>query len=114
MDGITAAREIRTQFDNTCVFLNAFTGEESQAQAQLTNPAGYLANPFASKLPLPPSRSLASCLSTNISTSSRRGEGVSTIWSFNAVEINTQESLMSDNAFAMAFDSLLGDWGSML
>jgi CheY-like chemotaxis protein len=47
MDGIMAAQEIRTQFEIPCVFLSAFTGEESQALAKLTNPAGYLAKPFS-------------------------------------------------------------------
>jgi CheY-like chemotaxis protein len=46
MDGITAAQEIRAQFDIPCVFLSAFSAEESQARAKLTNPAGYLAKPF--------------------------------------------------------------------
>jgi len=46
MDGITAAQEIRTQVGIPCVFLSAFTGEESQARAILANPAGYLAKPF--------------------------------------------------------------------
>lgn len=46
MDGITAAQEIRTRFDIGCVFLSAFTGEESKARAMLTNPVGYLTKPF--------------------------------------------------------------------
>ena len=46
MDGIAAAQEIRIQSDIPCVFLSAFTGEESQTRAKLTNPAGYLAKPF--------------------------------------------------------------------
>jgi CheY-like chemotaxis protein len=46
MDGITAAQEIRTQFEIPCVFLSAFNEEESKARAKLTNPAGYLAKPF--------------------------------------------------------------------
>ena len=46
MDGITAAQEIRTQYEIPCVFLSAFTGEESQARAKLTDPAGYMAKPF--------------------------------------------------------------------
>ena len=46
MDGIAAAQEIRTQSDIGCVFLSAFTGEESQTRAKLTNPVGYLAKPF--------------------------------------------------------------------
>ena len=47
MDGITAAQEISNQFDIPCVFLRAFTGDESQERAKLTKPAGYLARPFA-------------------------------------------------------------------
>jgi CheY-like chemotaxis protein len=46
MDGITAAQEIRTRSDIGCVFLSAFTGEESEARARLTNPVGYLNKPF--------------------------------------------------------------------
>lgn len=46
MDGITAALDIRAQFDIPCVFLSAFAGEESQARATLSRPAGYLAKPF--------------------------------------------------------------------
>jgi CheY-like chemotaxis protein len=46
MDGITAAQKIRTQFEIPCLFLSAFSAEEDQARAQLTNPAGYLAKPF--------------------------------------------------------------------
>lgn len=46
MDGIAAAQEIRSQYDIACVFLSAFTGDESQARAKRTNPAGYLAKPF--------------------------------------------------------------------
>jgi CheY-like chemotaxis protein len=46
MDGITAAQEIRTRSDIGCVFLSAFTGEESEARARLTNPVGYLPKPF--------------------------------------------------------------------
>lgn len=46
MDGITAAQEIREQSDIPCVFLSAFTGEESKSRAKLTNPAGYLSKPF--------------------------------------------------------------------
>ena len=46
MDGITAAQEIRTQSGIPCVFLSAFTDEETQARAKRTNPAGYLAKPF--------------------------------------------------------------------
>jgi len=46
MDGITAAQEIRMQSGIPCVFLSAFTGEESQARAKRSNPAGYLDKPF--------------------------------------------------------------------
>ena len=46
MDGIAAAQEIRTQSGIPCVFLSAFTGEEIQARAKLTDPAGYMAKPF--------------------------------------------------------------------
>lgn len=46
MDGITVAQKIRTQFDIPCLFLSAFTGEDIQARAKLTDPAGYLAKPF--------------------------------------------------------------------
>lgn len=46
MDGITAAQEIHAQMDIPCVFLSAFTGEESQARAKLTKPLGYLSKPF--------------------------------------------------------------------
>ena len=45
MDGITAAQKIRMQFEIPCLFLSAFSAEEDQARAQLTNPAGYLAKP---------------------------------------------------------------------
>ena len=46
MDGIEAAQEIRTKFDIPCVFLSAFMGKESQARAERTHPAGYIAKPF--------------------------------------------------------------------
>jgi CheY-like chemotaxis protein len=46
MDGITAAQEIRTQFDIPCVFMSAFTGEDIRARAMQTDPAGYVAKPF--------------------------------------------------------------------
>ena len=46
MDGIDAARTIRTQFDVPTVFLSAFASEANSARAQLAKPAGYLAKPF--------------------------------------------------------------------
>ena len=46
MDGIAAAQYIRTEFDIPCIFLSAFTGDESRSLAQLANPAGYLPKPF--------------------------------------------------------------------
>jgi len=46
MDGITAAQEIRTQSDIPCVFLSAFTAQETLVRAKRTKPAGYLAKPF--------------------------------------------------------------------
>lgn len=46
MDGVTAAQAIRTQLEIPCIFLSAFTEDESKARATMTNPAGYLAKPF--------------------------------------------------------------------
>lgn len=46
MDGVTAAKTIRTQSDIPCIFLSAFTGTESLARAKLVKPIGYLAKPF--------------------------------------------------------------------
>lgn len=39
---------------------------------------------------------------------------MSATWSFKAMEISTQESLMSHSAFAMTADSLWEDGGSMI
>lgn len=46
MDGITAAQKIRSKFDTPCVFLSAFTSDQSQAQVKLIHSAWYLAKPF--------------------------------------------------------------------
>lgn len=47
MDGISAAQEIRSQFNLPCVFLSAFNGDISRERAQQTQPLGYLSKPFS-------------------------------------------------------------------
>jgi CheY-like chemotaxis protein len=46
MSGIEAAQVIRDRFDVPTVFLSAFAGDASGADAQRAKPAGYLSKPF--------------------------------------------------------------------
>lgn len=46
IDGIEAARQIRTQFDIPVVFLSAFSDDETLERAQVTDPNGYITKPF--------------------------------------------------------------------
>jgi signal transduction histidine kinase/DNA-binding NarL/FixJ family response regulator len=46
MDGIEAARAIRSQLDIPVVYLTAYTDEETVQRAGLTEPFGYLLKPF--------------------------------------------------------------------
>ena len=46
MDGIEAAREIRTRIDVPVIFLTAFGDEETLSRAKETGPFGYILKPF--------------------------------------------------------------------
>ena len=46
MDRIMTAHVIRTKFDIPSLSLSAFIGEETEARAILTKPAGHLPKPF--------------------------------------------------------------------
>ncbi len=46
IDGIEAARQIRTEKDVPVVFVSAYTDEDTIEEAKLTNPAGYLTKPI--------------------------------------------------------------------
>ncbi len=46
MDGIEAARQIRTQLHVPVIFLTAYVDENTLKRAQLTQPAGFLCKPF--------------------------------------------------------------------
>jgi len=46
IDGIEAARQIRTKNDVPVVFVSAYTDEDTIEEAKLTNPAGYLTKPI--------------------------------------------------------------------
>lgn len=46
MDGIDAAREIRSRFDIPIVFLTAYSGENIMERAKTIEPHGYLLKPF--------------------------------------------------------------------
>jgi PAS domain S-box-containing protein len=50
MDGITAASEIRSQFQIPVVFMTAFAGEETLSRARSSGAYGYLPKPFEAKL----------------------------------------------------------------
>jgi len=46
INGIEAARQIRTKKDVPVVFVSAFTDEDTIEEAKRTNPAGYLTKPI--------------------------------------------------------------------
>jgi len=46
INGIEAARQIRTKNDIPVVFVSAFTDEDTIEEAKRTNPAGYLTKPI--------------------------------------------------------------------
>ncbi len=49
VDGITAAEQIRRQFDIPVVYLTAFTSNDTLQRAKVTEPFGYLVKPFQAK-----------------------------------------------------------------
>lgn len=46
MDGIEAAREIKTRFGIPVLYLTAYTDDETLEKAKMTEPAGYISKPF--------------------------------------------------------------------
>lgn len=46
MDGIEAAREIKTRLKIPVLYLTAYTDDETLERAKLTEPAGYISKPF--------------------------------------------------------------------
>ena len=46
IDGVTAAEQIRTQFDIPIIYLTAFADEQTLQRAKMTGPYGYLLKPF--------------------------------------------------------------------
>ena len=48
MDGISAAAQIRGQFDIAVVFVTAYAGGHNLERAEMTEPSGYLIKPFDS------------------------------------------------------------------
>ncbi len=49
IDGIEAAKEIRTQFDIPVIFLTAFADKDRLERAKLTYPFGFILKPFQNK-----------------------------------------------------------------
>jgi signal transduction histidine kinase len=49
MDGISAARIIRTQFSIPVVFLTAYAADDVLARAKLSEPYGYILKPFSAR-----------------------------------------------------------------
>jgi CheY-like chemotaxis protein len=46
MDGIEAAREIKSRLKIPVLYLTAYTDDETLERAKLTEPAGYISKPF--------------------------------------------------------------------
>jgi PAS domain S-box-containing protein len=46
MDGIEAAEQLRDLFDIPCVYLTAYTDDDTLRRAKITEPYGYLVKPF--------------------------------------------------------------------
>jgi len=46
MDGIEAAKEIKTRFGIPILYLTAYTDDETLEKAKNTEPAGYISKPF--------------------------------------------------------------------
>jgi CheY-like chemotaxis protein len=46
MDGIEAAREIKSRFKIPVLYLTAYTDDETLERAKMTEPAGYISKPF--------------------------------------------------------------------
>jgi signal transduction histidine kinase len=49
MDGITAAEQIRADFDTPVIYLTAFADEDTLQRAKSTEPFGYIVKPFDEK-----------------------------------------------------------------
>jgi PAS domain S-box-containing protein len=49
VDGITAAEQIRQQFQLPVVYLTAYTDEETLSRAKVTEPYGYILKPFEAR-----------------------------------------------------------------
>lgn len=49
MDGVTAAENVRQEFDTPVVFLTAFAADEMLARAKLTEPFGFLLKPYSER-----------------------------------------------------------------
>ncbi len=46
MDGVEVAEQMRDMFDIPCVYLTAYTDDETLRRARITEPYGYLVKPF--------------------------------------------------------------------
>src|SRR6266542_3360078 len=46
MDGVEAAEQMRDLFDIPCVYLTAYTDEDTLRRAKITEPYGYVVKPF--------------------------------------------------------------------
>jgi PAS domain S-box-containing protein len=46
MDGVEAAEQMRDSFDIPCVYLTAYTDEDTLRRARITEPYGYIVKPF--------------------------------------------------------------------